>query len=106
MSVLRSEPPYDFGPESVNHSTLEYVPASGLENAVNLKDLPYSGFPHDPKVVANSNTKPNTLARRRALGMPLSTFIAAIAFTVIIIAAAVGGGVGGSMAVKNAKEYE
>jgi len=36
-------------------------------------------------------------------GMPRSTFFVAIALIIVIMAAAVGGGVGGSMAVQSAR---
>ncbi|KAI0147703.1 hypothetical protein GGR57DRAFT_515450 [Xylariaceae sp. FL1272] len=104
MSTLRSEPPYDEGLQSIDHSTLEYVPENSLEHIEKPTDLPYNNFPYNTNAGVNQNLGANASKWRTVWGIPLSTFVLAIALAVVVVAAAVGGGVGGSLAVTNAKE--
>ncbi|KAI1263211.1 hypothetical protein F5Y18DRAFT_132757 [Xylariaceae sp. FL1019] len=104
MSTLRSEPPYDEGLESNNHSTLECVPENTLEHVEKPTDLPYNSYPYNPNASVNQILRPNDPKWRTIWGIPLSTFVLAVALVIVVIAAAIGGGVGGSLAVANAKE--
>ncbi|KAI1122084.1 hypothetical protein F5Y10DRAFT_254802 [Nemania abortiva] len=89
MSLPQVVSPYDDGPERVYHSTLESY-HSTLE----------PGVQHKVEVHEESNeVKPRTVC-----GVPISTFLLAIALIAVIIAASIGGGIGGSIAVKNAKQ--
>ncbi|KAI1815818.1 hypothetical protein GGS20DRAFT_584112 [Poronia punctata] len=57
---------------------------------------PTSGYP-------GSGPGPGPVQERTILGLRRPTFFLSVALAIVIIAAAVGGGVGGSMAVENAK---
>ncbi|TRX92347.1 hypothetical protein FHL15_006733 [Xylaria flabelliformis] len=104
MSLPRSAPRYDEGPEVVYPSTLEPAPVTELGLDAPQKHVSLCVL---NKTYADNQSNPrlDALERRRRIvcGMPTSTSFLAIALIVIVIAAGVGGGVGGSIAVKNAK---
>ncbi|KAI1737393.1 hypothetical protein F4680DRAFT_212621 [Xylaria scruposa] len=102
MSLSRSSPRYDDGPEVVYPSTLEpaLVTERGLDahqKHVGVLNKTYADNQPNPRLDAPGRR------RRIVCGVPTSTSILAIALIVVVIAAGVGGGVGGSIAVQNAK---
>ncbi|KAI0864011.1 hypothetical protein F4860DRAFT_511383 [Xylaria cubensis] len=102
MSLPRSAPRYDEGPEVVYPSTLEPAPVTELGLDAHQKQV---GVLNKTYADNQSNPRLDTLERRRRMvcGMPTSTSFLVIALIIVVIVAGIGGGVGGSIAVKNAK---
>ncbi len=82
----------------------EPVPSPpGHIEVYNLSEVNHNSTDHIPTKTPQGT--PRGTPRGTILGLRRTTFILAVALTVVTIAAAVGGGVGGSLAVSNAKKY-
>lgn len=82
----------------------EVVPYSNLEH-YNQDHSTYSNYQNNNKSTAPlTDSTPYVPKKRKIAGLAPTTFWLLIALAVVTIAAAVGGGVGGSMAVANAKK--
>lgn len=87
------------------HSALE-VSAPG-QHQVTAADKFYSDRPHTQEAVPpqyyHGSPEEEMKKERTICGFAVATFWLSLALVLVVIVAAVGGGVGGSMAVNNAK---
>lgn len=87
-------------PEVVTYSDMEAIP--GQQKAVADKSYSEQDQNVPPQYYYNS---PDGSKERTICGLRTTTFFLTVALILVILAAGIGGGVGGTMAVNNAKRF-
>jgi hypothetical protein len=89
-------------PQVADHSQLEVVEQVSKPYALQHYSMEPSAAPQSEYHLRGYNG--DSQSRKTICGFQLSKFLLSIALVCVIIAATVGGGVGGSIAVRNAKK--